>query len=497
MTDFSIRKENVLYPYCDQITALANNFMNAVRFRQRQVFTALNKDKASWTDNERGVMDEIQGALPHMKHEHKMPGDGYKTMGYTFIEDLLRATENPDYFAHGFPRQTAQQSITQAVEEWDGYFESLKVYQDNPSAFTGKPCLPGYRRKGGRTTATITNQDGCFKVQNGRYYLKLPLTKLMLDVGKKLPAGQLMEVRITPDNGIYHISLIMTIGEKNDIPENKPARIAAIDFGVDNLMAVTNNCGLPCCLYKGSVAKSVNQGYNKAVAKIVSEQTRGTTRKFVPTDEYYAVTLRRNDRIKDFMHKTAKHFIAWCVENRIDTVVCGVNRGWKQEVCIGHVNNQNFVQIPHYMLRGIIHYLCDEHHIRYVEQEESYTSKASFRDNDFIPVYKKEDNTPHHFSGHRRPVFYKGMHKEGGFRGLYKDSFGIINSDLNGSANILRKAIPSAFIEGQMPLFDQVIIIKHPDLKKRAALQKKQKMAVHSISKAKMERLVRKKAKTA
>ena len=497
VTDIRIRKNDSLFLYCDRITGLANNLMNAVRFRQRQVFTALNKDLSTWTGNERGIMDEIRAALPHMKKQRKMPGDGYKTMGYAFLDDLMKVSGNPDYFASGLPRQTAQQAIKHCVAEWKAGLEAIKAYRKTPGAFTGKPELAGYRKKGGHTTAIITNQDGVFKLLNGRYYLKLPLTDIRLEVGRKLPKGHLMEVRIVPDNGTYRISLVMEVGQKTDEPEKTPSRIAAIDFGVDNLMAVTNNCGLPCFLYRGGMAKSANQEYNKAIAMIMSGQTIGSTKKFVPTDKYYAVTLRRNDRIKDFMHKTAKRFITWCVENRIDTVVCGVNRGWKQEISIGHVVNQKFVQIPHCLLRGILHYLCDEHHIGYVEQEESYTSKASFRDGDPIPVYKKGDISQHNFSGRRRPTVYKGMHKDSGFRGLYRDSFGIINSDLNGSANILRKAFPNAFTNGIAPLFDQVIIVKHPDQESRVALQAKQKATVRGISKAKAARHARKAVKSA
>ena len=45
---------------------------------------------------------------------------------------------------------------------------------------------------------------------------------------------------------------------------------------------------------------------------------------------------------------------------------------------LGAVNNQNFVQIPFSLLRWIIKYKAEEHGIAVIEQEESYTSKASF-----------------------------------------------------------------------------------------------------------------------
>ena len=66
----------------------------------------------------------------------------------------------------------------------------------------------------------------------------------------------------------------------------------------------------------------------------------------------------------------------WCVENRIDTIVLGKNADWKQNSNMGNRNNQNFVQIPHAKLYGIITYLAERYGIDVIEQEESYTSKA-------------------------------------------------------------------------------------------------------------------------
>lgn len=109
--------------------------------------------------------------------------------------------------------------------------------------------------------------------------------------------------------------------------------------------------------------------------------------------------------------------------------------------------------------------------IRIVKQEESYTSKASFHDRDDIPVYRKGNDQKHSFSGRRAPKRYKGMYRKDGFRGLYQTADGqIINSDLNGSANILRKAFPHAFDKTGFD-FSSILIIRHPEkpIEKRPA----------------------------
>ena len=243
----------------------------------------------------------------------------------------------------------------------------------------------------------------------------------------------------------YKIVFIFDVEVPDIEVSEEHKRIAAVDFGVDNLMAVTNNIGAECLLYKGNIIKSFNQYYNKKVSKIMSEEmnkpscpkNKDGNPKFVPTKPI-TLLFKEITKYKTSYDRLSHHCI---VRGRIDTIVLGVNKYWKQEVNMGNVNNQNFVQIPFAYLRSVISYKASEHGISIIEQEESYTSKASFLDNDPIPVYKEGDNTKHTFSGKRKPTRYKGMYKKDGFRGLYISSDGtIINSDLNGSANILRRA---------------------------------------------------------
>ncbi|WP_454953289.1 zinc ribbon domain-containing protein [Fusobacterium hwasookii] len=93
------------------------------------------------------------------------------------------------------------------------------------------------------------------------------------------------------------------------------------------------------------------------------------------------------------------------------------------------MNNQNFVSIAFRKILDILKYKLEDNGIEYIEQEESYTSKASYLDNDDIPIYKENDITEYLFSGKRIK------------RGLYKSKENkLINTDLNGALNILKKA---------------------------------------------------------
>ena len=143
--------------------------------------------------------------------------------------------------------------------------------------------------------------------------------------------------------------------------------------------------------------------------------------------------MERDLFLRDQMHKISSQLVAFCIEHHIGTLVLGANPLWKQNANIGDVNNQNFVQMPTAMLRFMITYKAERVGITVLEQEESYTSAADFLSGDYIPEYGVDDDKAY-FSGERTR------------RGLYRSGTGIcLNADLNGAANILRKAVPSAF----------------------------------------------------
>lgn len=445
-----ILSDHPAYDYLSHISHCANDLYNAALFRERQLMSSSRKEVEDYSENEREIRNEFEQAVPQMRRVRAIPKSGF--VSYAFLEEEMRVTRNPDYYAEGLPVQTAQSVIRHVCNNLRSFFEAQRAYTRDPSKFTARPQLPGYKHKGGLSSFDITNQD-CVIRQNkkGHYAAKLPLTKETISLGKDIP-GILREVHVTPVNGRFQVSFVFDDGAAEPELDDKPERITAIDLGVDNLMAVTNNCGLENLLYKGGVIKSVNHNYNKRVADIVSKQTKGGTDKFIPTEEYYRVTNRRNDRIKDQLLKTGKHFITWCVENRIDTIVIGKNRFWKQEINIGKTNNQKFVQIPFEQLRNILVWQASRHGIRIVEQEESNTSKASFTDNDAIPEYSDGENPSCVFKGKRVK------------RGLYQTGDGtLINADLNGAANILRKAFPRAFNTGIDPDFQNIRVIRHAE----------------------------------
>jgi putative transposase len=403
-----VTENHELYAYLDGFAHKAKCLHNAALFRVRNAFTAYNK--TALTANEK----EVQGELALLKGQKS-----YYVLGKGVVEHVFRITNNPDFFS-GLPMQTAQHVIRQVCTDFKGWLASLKKYRKDPSGYTGKPKMPGYCRND-TASYLFTNQDAV--IYDGK--LKLPRTKIRIPVRRR--HGRLMEVKVKPVSGGYELLLVYQV-KAASVQSGKHA--AAVDFGVDNTMAVVSDTGRSI-LFKGRFIKSVNQYFMKKKAERISLMSKGKeTTERVWSKYLDRLSAYRTSYIRDCFHKMSRKLLVWCQRNDIGCLVLGSNAFWKQNSSIGTVNNQNFVSIPFEMLKSMIELKACEYGVTVVRNEESYTSKASFLDLDFIPVYSEEEpNKKYHFSGRR-------IH-----RGLYKSADGtLINADINGAANILRKA---------------------------------------------------------
>ena len=120
------------------------------------------------------------------------------------------------------------------------------------------------------------------------------------------------------------------------------------------------------------------------------------------------------------------------IDNGIGNIVVGYNRDWKDSIRIGHRNNQTFVSIPYLKLIQYLDYKCKLVGINLILHEEGYTSKC-----DSLTLEKVEKHDV--YSGKRIK------------RGLFQSCIGkLINADVNGSINILRKVVDDSVVKTQI-----------------------------------------------
>ena len=322
----------------------------------------------------------------------------------------------------------AQQILKEVDCSFKSFFGLLKLAKKGKYSF--KDCkLPNYLPKDGYTTLII----GFVRLNGNKLILPFSNTykkthqSVEITIPPVLLDKKIKEIRIIPKANARFFE-IQYIYETECIQRNLNTKNAlAIDLGINNLVTAVSSKG-NTFIIDGKRLKSINQWYNKEIARLQSIKDRQHYGKR-PTNKQKSITLNRNNKVNDYMSKVARKVIDYCILNDIGTLVVGYSETFQQSSNIGKTNNQTFVNIPYGKLREKLEYLCRLNNIVYMKQEESYTSKASFWDKDTIPVYNADNPKQYVFSGKR-------IH-----RGLYQCANGkTLNADVNGALNILNKS---------------------------------------------------------
>lgn len=334
---------------------------------------------------------------------------------YSDMDKMLQSSE-PYKQVMSQPAQCVLQVLDR---NWRSFFVAIKDWKENPSKYLGMPKLPRYKEKDGRFTWFIKN-NSCY-IKDGVLYFRVKRLH-----GATFPIrseGRLICVRFVPKGGCYVMEIVTEVNIP-DLPEQPMKRIVGIDLGVNNLATISNNIGQRPIIINGRGIKSINQYYNKRKAAIQSELKRRHDKHW--SHRMDAITLRRNNQIKAFMHLVSRRIVQYCQQNEIDTLVCGLNKEWKQECNTGKQNNQKFCYIPYDMLISQLTYKCQEVGIRFITTEESYTSGTSFLDGELpdLSFYNKSRRIK---------------------RGLFQSTKGLVNADVNGACQIIKKVSSNAF----------------------------------------------------
>lgn len=314
--------------------------------------------------------------------------------------------------------QAAQKTIQLVDKMWKSFLVSIKDYYKNPNKYLGKPKLPKYLKKDGRQVFMLKNiqcslKDGLFRISFKPFKGYTVKTHAI---------GKLIQCRFVP-KGLYYVMEIVYEIEVPDISETSE-KIVAVDIGVDNFITMVNNIGENPIAVKGGVIKSINQFYNKRKAAIQSELKKVNGKDW--SKKLQKITDKRYEMIKYQMHCISKYVVDWCVLYGIDTLIVGHNNNWKQE----NKGMQNFTYIPYELFIQMLAYKCENNGIKFIGNEESYTSGTSFLDN--------EDPVKENYKKERRV-----------YRGLFVSNDGKkINADVNGAYQIMKKVIPDAFSKG-------------------------------------------------
>ena len=362
----------MFYSECNYLTLLAKNLYNSTLYYQRDSF--FNKDFKNYYD----------------------------------VNRVFTHSNQKDYRA--LPSKVSKQVQMLVDKSFKSYFALVKKKQSNE--YSKSVRIPRYLKKTSGRCVVPYPKDALSLKNEG--FVKFSKTDIVIKT--KVSRGDIKAARIVPKGNHFVIEILYKAVVK-PLKSDKPKRVAFVDPGLNNLLTVTSNCFNPI-LYNGKPLKSINQLSNKTIATLKSklcEHGLGTS------SLLKSVYNKRSRRLTDLTHKITTQLVNQLNSYNIDTVIFGHNIGQKQDINLGKVTNQNFVQIPFTQLMKQLQYKCELRGIRFIVTEESYTSKCSFLDEEEI---KKHSS-------------YKGKRVK---RGLFETSSGkLINADVNGSLNLGRK----------------------------------------------------------
>ena len=367
-----VKPTNPIFSECDNLSFLAKNLYNSTLYYQRQ--SLFNSD----------------------------------FQNYFAVNNLFTHTNQPDYRA--LPAKVSKMVQRLVDKNFKSYFALVR--KKNTEGYSPKIKPPKYLDKvEGRCTVPYPKDALSLKVDG---YVKLSKTSIM--VKTNVPKESIQGARIVPKGNHYVIEILYKV-VSTPLRSELPNRVAFVDPGLNNLMTVTSNCFNPI-LVNGRPLKAINQLANKEIAKLKSKLS---VQGLHTSSLLQSVYNKRARRITDMLHKITTQLVNHLDSYNIDTVIFGHNVGQKQDINLGKVTNQNFVQIPFTQLIAQLQYKCQLKGIRFIVTEEAHTSKCSFLDKESVEHHEK----------------YKGKRVK---RGLFKTSKGIlINADVNGSLNIGRK----------------------------------------------------------
>lgn len=311
--------------------------------------------------------------------------------------------------------QVAQQCLMLLDKNLKSYIKSIKRYSKDKHGYNGCPRMPKYKKN----VNLLVYSNQCCTIKNGYIHLSKELKIRIPQYDEyKERLRKFNQVRILPKpSKSFIVEIVYTV--ENEINNALDSNAyASVDLGVNNLATLVMPNGHPM-LFNGRIVKSKNQYFNKVISDLKSKLTNGQR----TSKRIQGLWLRRDNLMRDIFHKVSRTIVDEMIRYGIGNIVVGYNKGWKDSINFNKKNSQAFVYVPYEKLIDYLKYKCEMAGIRFILNEESYTSKCDALA--LEPICKHEK--------------YQGRRVK---RGLFKSSTGkIINADVNGALNIMRKVV--------------------------------------------------------
>ena len=403
---FNIKKSHIDYDYIKIQLLESKEIYNFANYILRQIYFKN-------THNHKYSLEFVNDypSLKELFLQYIEENKQFTTLFYKIVCEFSKLKQ------YSINLKIVQNIVDKLKNDWTSYWALLKAKKDK--TYNKKINIPTYKKK---YNLVEYNNQVMSKKKLKLGYIGTDKMQQGIKIAKKHQDLNCKCFRIYEKND----KLVCELIYEKEIPKvEKTDKVASIDLGLENLFTIAFNYNKKGISIKGTKLKAINQYFNKLKASLQS---------MLPNQQYTSKLInqlmyKREEQLRNYIGYYTNQLIEILKKEKISKLIVGYNKGWKQNINIGKANNQNFVNIPFRKILDILRYKLEENGIECKEQEESYTSKSSYLDNDNIPTYYKGNLQKYLFSGKRIT------------RNLYKSKQGkIINADLNGALNILKKS---------------------------------------------------------
>lgn len=394
------------------------------------MYLTLKQQVKHLTKEEYNILRELCRASKNLKNQsiYNIRQHYFQEKQYLRYESNYHELKNSENYRL-LNSNMAQQTLKDVDSMFKSFFALIKLAKGGKYSFKNIR-LPNYLPKNGYSNLIIgqirVKDNNVLTIPYSNTFKEKYETRVQIKIPKVLENKKIKEIRIIPKFNARFFEIQYTYEIQEENIELNTNNALAIDLGVNNLCTCVTNTG-KSFIIDGRKLKSINQFFNKQNARLQSIKDKQNIKS--QTKQQYLISNKRKNRVDDYINKTCRYIINYCLSSDIGILVVGYNTSFQSKANLGKRNNQVFTQLPFGKIREKLEYLCKRYNISYILQEESYTSKASFFDNDELPVYNADNPQTYEFSGKRIK------------RGLYqtKNNY-LFNADCSGALNILRKS---------------------------------------------------------
>ena len=368
--------------------------------------------------------------------------NNYKDLGLEKYPDWYyqKSKHKDDLWFKSLPSQTAQEICKLLDKAWKSFYQLKK------SGDIENPRTPRYKKD----KMPITYMQNGIQHEKGSLYVRLSLPKKLKEYMNRtydicaaylyLKNPVFSDMDIIKQIKIYPpakdgTSRLLVIYEVEDVlTKEDNGRYLSIDLGLHNLMTCYDNIGKSFIV--GREYLSFSYFYNKEITRVQSQwasiQAAQGMKHPKTSRHLQKIYRKKNNCIKDYIHKMTRYITNYCVENDICTVVIGDIKGIRKEKNLGKKTNQKLHSLPYARIYMQLEYKLKMKGIRLIRQEESYSSQCPPQSEEVSCIYAEKQNRKK--------------------RGLYKVDTVIYNADAVGAYNILRKYHAVSGKEIDMPV---------------------------------------------